>query len=232
MSSKSFVLWLVAATVVAATLTTDVLAQVLRRNRTDDRAPATTPPSDSGQIETRRDLRDGPLRRQSEVLRSSKIIGIEVFDRNNQLIGTVQDVLINYQGRCPTAFASIIAANDSYVVPLTVLQFGPLDQAGKSRATLAMKLNDLRNAPRLETGNDNLLGDGRFLSRVSQFFDRIERMAARLPLEDRDNRAGGRTQGPPAPGDDVQRNQGEIDLQRRNNVPSTPVPPPDAGGNR
>jgi sporulation protein YlmC with PRC-barrel domain len=90
---------------------------------------------------------------QSNELRASKIIGSSVYDRNNQKIGSVQDIILGGGGKV-----------DSVVVDVgTFLGMGGKNVAVKmdeiktdhDRLTLDMTKNQLQQAPNFQLTNNN-----------------------------------------------------------------------------
>jgi sporulation protein YlmC with PRC-barrel domain len=116
--------------------------------------------------------------------RSSQVIGMQVWDPRNQQLGTIQDVVIDYGGSCPVAFFAVAPgisgiAEGYVVVPFDVIRLRYDNRSRRDYVVLDVSLDQFRNAPRLEGNNWDRIRDQQFLGRTRQFYQRVERSAAR-----------------------------------------------------
>jgi sporulation protein YlmC with PRC-barrel domain len=160
------------AMVVAGMLGNDAAAQARRRVQEPAPEAAASMPA------------SGEAAEGSRVIRSSQVIGMQVWDPRNQQLGTIQDVVIDYGGSCPVAFFAVAPgisgiAEGYVVVPFDVIRLRYDNRSRRDYVVLDVSLDQFRNAPRLEGNNWDRIRDQQFLGRTRQFYQRVERSAAR-----------------------------------------------------
>ena len=116
---------------------------------------------------------------------------------NRQDVGVVKDFIIDYQGDCPAIYFAVAPQLPSWtggyvIVPFTAIQVGFDAQRRTDYFTLNMNVNDLGRAPRLAVNDWNSAQVARAFANSKQFYQRVERTAARP-------QTGGRQQQPSLP---------------------------------
>jgi hypothetical protein len=129
------------------------------------------------------DLGEEQLHAQGQILRSSQLTGMVVWDAEHQKLGTIKEVLIDLSADCPMLFFAMapeVAIGEGLVlVPVNVLQFQHDAQRRADFFVLSMRMDLLRNAPRIQGNNWDVIRDRQFLTKARQFYGRVERTAAR-----------------------------------------------------
>lgn len=92
--------------------------------------PAATPPRHTAVVHTRTTVNAGRLEKTQDGWRSSRIVGANVYNDNDQAIGTVSDLLIGDDGKVSNAVISVggfLGIGSKLVsVPYSQLQFKPM----------------------------------------------------------------------------------------------------------
>jgi hypothetical protein len=151
-------------------------------------------PSNAGErIESVRTQRG----REGRLIRGRELIGMTIWGRDRERVGTVKDFVVDYEGGCPTLFFAIAPdisgwSGDYVIVPFDAFQIGFDERQGADYFVLGVTLENLRRAPHLAIDKWNSIHDREFFADARQFYQRTERTAARPLSEkdrDRDSRA-------------------------------------------
>jgi hypothetical protein len=138
-----------------------------------NRAPYADPPG--------RDIPD--LRQQGRIIRGSQLIGLRVRGLQDEGVGIVKDVVIDYQEGCPriyTVVSSELSGIDGYViVPWDAINVRYDDRARSSFIALNLGLEQLRHAPLIAANAWDRLYNAQFLNKAHQYYQRTERSAAK-----------------------------------------------------
>jgi hypothetical protein len=99
-------------------------------------------------------------------------------------MGTIKDVIIDYGASCPVAFFAVAPqisgiAEGYVMVPFDVIRLRYDNRLRRDYVVLDISLDQFRSAPRLEGNNWDRIRDQQFLSRARQFYQKVERSAAR-----------------------------------------------------
>lgn len=134
---------------------------------------------------------------QARFVRGRSLIGTKIWGSNRQYLGSVKDFIVDYQGDCPSIYFAVAPQipgwNGGYViVPFTAFQVGFDPQQRSDYFTLNMGLDGLRRAPHLAVDKWDTVHDQNALAGANQFYQRVERTAARPET-------GGREQNPSLP---------------------------------
>jgi sporulation protein YlmC with PRC-barrel domain len=214
---------IVSVGILAELLPSVVTTQVVRRAPTTVApgvvAPAPAVPNEATQMP----MGERGMRR-SHTLRGSELIGMQVWGARNQRLGTIRDIVINYQAECPMLLAAVSSdisgGPEGYVfVPFDAGQLQYDNRLRRDYLVLDLGLDQFRNAPRIERDNWDRIRDPQFLTRNRQFYQRTERSAARSVMPaDRDAGTGLNT------------GRERLDTERsRENTPVVPAPHADSG---
>jgi sporulation protein YlmC with PRC-barrel domain len=210
---------IVSVGILSELLPSAVTTQVVRR------APATVAPGVVASAPavpnepTPMPMGDRGMRRGNHTLRGSELIGMHVWGARNQRLGTIRDIVIDYQEGCPMLLAAVSSdisgGPDGYVlVPFDARQLQYDNRLRRDYLVLDLGLDQFRNAPRIERDNWDRIRDPQFLTRTRQFYQKTERSAAR-PVMPPEHGAG--------TGRDTDRER--IDTERsRANTPVAPTP--------
>ena len=187
---------------VAALLTWALLAssadgQLLRRRvvptQTVPTQPAANQPA-AGQAIPGQDAAQTPDAASGRVIRGRSLIGMNIWSANRQQVGTVKDFIVDYQsGDCPTIYFAVAPqiagwTGDYVVVPLNAFQVGFDPRQRTDYFTLNMTADELGRAPRLTADKWNSTQDRQGLAVSRQYFQRMERTAARPETGGREER--------------------------------------------
>ncbi len=134
---------------------------------------------------------------QGRIIRGRNLVGMRIVGANRQDVGVVKDFIIDYQGDCPAIYFAVAPQLPSWtggyvIVPFTAIQVGFDAQRRTDYFTLNMNVNDLGRAPRLAVNDWNSARVARAFANSKQFYQRVERTAARP-------QTGGRQQQPSLP---------------------------------
>jgi hypothetical protein len=118
------------------------------------------------------------------VLRGRELIGMSIWGRNRERLGTVKDFIVDIQGSCPTLFFAMAPEipgwnGDYVIVPFGAFQVGYDERQRMDYFVLGVAMDNLRQAPRLGIDRWNSLPDPRLFADSQQFYRRVERTAAR-----------------------------------------------------
>ena len=144
-------------------------------------------------------------RNEGRLIRGRELIGMTIWGRNQERLGTVKDFIVDYEGDCPTLFFAmtpeISGWSEGYViVPFDAFQIGYDERQRTDYFVLGVAVDNLRRAPHLEVDRWNSLRDRQFFTEARQFYRRTERTAARPDLDaGRDGRQGGALAPPQTP---------------------------------
>ncbi len=138
-----------------------------------------------------------PTQRPGRIIRASLMIGQPIWNTQDQLIGTISDVVIDYQAASPTVLFAISSGLAAVplgwvVVPANVMQVRHQGE-GNDRLVLNIAVNQFRNAPHIDPNHWDRMSDPQFLADTEQFYRAAQRTAAK-PLT-----VGNDTNGPPRP---------------------------------
>lgn len=118
------------------------------------------------------------------IIHGSQLIGLRVWGQDNQQLGTIKDFIVDYQGDCPTLYFAMTPEvsdlGEGYVVvPFTAMRYDFDTRARANYFRFNVSLAQLRNAPRIEVNKWSSISNREFLANAQQFYQRIERTAAR-----------------------------------------------------
>ncbi len=145
---------------------------------------------------------------QARLIRGRSLIGMNIWGANHQQLGTIKDFIVDYQGGCPSIFFAVAPdisgwSGDYVIVPFNAFQVGPDPQQRTDFFTLSMNVDELRRAPHLavEKWNQVQFQDRQTFANAKQYYERVERTAARPET-------GGREERPALPSDAQRRDEG------------------------
>lgn len=150
---------------------------------------ADSAPSAAGELMESRPSEQG---REGRLLRGRELIGLSIWGRNRERLGTVKDFIVDYDGDCPTLFFAMAPEMSGWsggyvIVPFDAFQIGFDERQRTDYFVLGVTVNDLRRAPNLAVDKWNSIRDRQFFTDARQFYHRTERTAARpLPGYGRD----------------------------------------------
>ena len=142
---------------------------------------------------------------QARIMRGSQLMGLRVWGHDNQPLGTIKDFIVDYQGGCPTLFFAMAPevadlGREYVIVPFTAMSYDVDPRTRANFFRFDVSVAQLRNAPHIEVDNWTSIHNRQFLTNAQQFYQRIERTAARPefgePREHGVERDGGRHQEP------------------------------------
>ena len=121
---------------------------------------------------------------QRQLLRGRDMIGMSVWGRNRERLGTVRDFIVDTQGGCPTLFFAMAPdisgwSGDYVIIPFDAFQLGYDQRQRMGYFVLGVAIDNLRRAPHLGIDRWNSLRDPQFFADSQQFYRRVERTAAR-----------------------------------------------------
>ncbi len=131
---------------------------------------------------------------QGRVIRGRSLIGMNILGANQQQVGTIKDFIVDYQsGDCPTIYFAVAPQisgwnGDYVIVPLNAFQTGYDPRQRTDYFTLNMTAAELGAAPRLAADKWNSTQDRRTFANSRQFYQRVERTAARPATGSREER--------------------------------------------
>jgi hypothetical protein len=127
----------------------------------------------------------------TKVLRGSQLIGLHIWNSENQYLGVVKDFyLYNQESGCPAIYLAMSPATTTtttategfVVVPFDIMQVQYDTNRRTNYFVLNMRSNELRNAPRIQGNKWDIIHNQNFLTTTQQFYRKVERTAAR-PIE-------------------------------------------------
>lgn len=147
--------------------------------------PAQPAPQElSGQTQISAEGQIAAERGSGRILRSSQLIGLHIWNAQNQRLGTIREFVIDYQTTCPTIFLVMapeagLPIQHLVVFPFDVLEFGTDNVRRTSFFRIDLQVDQLVRAPHIVNNNFEVLRDRQFVANTRQFFQRFERTASR-----------------------------------------------------
>jgi sporulation protein YlmC with PRC-barrel domain len=157
------------------------------------------------------------------MIRGSELIGMSVWGRNRERLGTVKDFVVDYEaGGCPTLFFAMTPeisgwSGEYVIVPFDAFQIGYDERQRTDYFVLGVAMDNLRRAPHLEINRWNSLHDRQFFTNARHFYRQTERTAAKPRPDTGREDSGSTEEGVQQPPD------------RQRNVPAPPRTEPPSG---
>ena len=122
------------------------------------------------------------------LIRGGELLGRPVWGANRERLGIVRDFVIDQQNGCPAIFFALAPdisglSGEYVIVPFDALQVSFDERQGTNLLTLGVTRDNLQRAPRLAVDRWSSLRDRQFITGAKQFYQRIERTAARPQID-------------------------------------------------